>query len=284
MSNESGWYFAKEGKQIGPMSREELIQQLPGQQGPETLIYGPTTTSWTRARHVASIAARLRGVSAPPPTPGRRVADEIDYEIFGDDMQFVEITLDPDEVVVAEAGAMPCFLLKNMAWHPWTICCPTVSLPCIGWAVDTKYSIFGPQNNSRPPERQSKAVYRGGKAKIHLEERFMSNESGWYFAKEGKQIGPMSREELIQQLPGQQGPETLIYGPTTTSRGADEQCHGQPRCANPPRLVKVEVMTVTATPTLGLGFGRRFILHPEQKGFGVASTTATRLVGTRFSS
>ena len=106
MSNESGWYFAKDGKQVGPMSRAELIQQLPGEQGTETLIYGPTTTSWTKARHVASIAAHLRGVSAPPPTPGRRVADEIDYEIFGDDMQFVEITLDPDEVVVAEAGAM----------------------------------------------------------------------------------------------------------------------------------------------------------------------------------
>jgi uncharacterized protein (TIGR00266 family) len=31
---------------------------------------------------------------------------EIDYEIHGDDMQFVEITLDPGETVVAEAGAM----------------------------------------------------------------------------------------------------------------------------------------------------------------------------------
>lgn len=31
---------------------------------------------------------------------------EIDYKIHGDDMQFVEITLDPDETVVAEAGAM----------------------------------------------------------------------------------------------------------------------------------------------------------------------------------
>ena len=31
---------------------------------------------------------------------------EIDYEIFGDDMQFVEIELDPGEVVIAEAGAM----------------------------------------------------------------------------------------------------------------------------------------------------------------------------------
>ena len=31
---------------------------------------------------------------------------EIDYEIFGDDMQVVEIELDPSETVVAEAGAM----------------------------------------------------------------------------------------------------------------------------------------------------------------------------------
>ena len=31
---------------------------------------------------------------------------EIDYEIFGDDMQIVEVELDPQETVVAEAGAM----------------------------------------------------------------------------------------------------------------------------------------------------------------------------------
>jgi len=31
---------------------------------------------------------------------------EIDYEIFGDDMQFVEIELDPQEAALAEAGAM----------------------------------------------------------------------------------------------------------------------------------------------------------------------------------
>src|ERR1041384_3630195 len=31
---------------------------------------------------------------------------EIDYKIFGDDMQFVEVELDPMEAVVAEAGGM----------------------------------------------------------------------------------------------------------------------------------------------------------------------------------
>ena len=31
---------------------------------------------------------------------------EIDYELIGDDMQIVEIELDPGETVIAEAGAM----------------------------------------------------------------------------------------------------------------------------------------------------------------------------------
>ena len=31
---------------------------------------------------------------------------EVDYEIFGDDMQTVEVELDPGETVIAEAGAM----------------------------------------------------------------------------------------------------------------------------------------------------------------------------------
>lgn len=34
------------------------------------------------------------------------MAHEIDYKIYGDDMQFVEIALDPRESVMAEAGAM----------------------------------------------------------------------------------------------------------------------------------------------------------------------------------
>ncbi|MCI5145840.1 MAG: AIM24 family protein, partial [Candidatus Electrothrix sp. AR3] len=44
------------------------------------------------------------GAAAPPPT-GRQ-SDEIDYEIFGHEMQFVEVELDPGESVIAEAGGM----------------------------------------------------------------------------------------------------------------------------------------------------------------------------------
>jgi uncharacterized protein (TIGR00266 family) len=35
-----------------------------------------------------------------------RKSDVIDYEIFGSEMQFCEVTLDPTEMVIAEAGAM----------------------------------------------------------------------------------------------------------------------------------------------------------------------------------
>ena len=33
-------------------------------------------------------------------------AHEVDFEVFGDDMQFVEVELDPMEAAVAEAGGM----------------------------------------------------------------------------------------------------------------------------------------------------------------------------------
>jgi uncharacterized protein (TIGR00266 family) len=106
MANDSGWYYVKDGETVGPLSREQLVQALPGADGLDTLVYGPTTADWTKARHVGSLVGAFEGAAGPPPAPRRRLADEIDYEIFGDDMQFVEITLDPGEVVVAEAGAM----------------------------------------------------------------------------------------------------------------------------------------------------------------------------------
>ena len=49
--------------------------------------------------------ARGRAVAAPPPAIGRR-AHELTYRIVGEDVQFVEIELDPGEATVAEAGGM----------------------------------------------------------------------------------------------------------------------------------------------------------------------------------
>jgi uncharacterized protein (TIGR00266 family) len=41
-----------------------------------------------------------------PPASSRSLADQIDYRIYGEDMQVVEIELDPGESAVAEAGTL----------------------------------------------------------------------------------------------------------------------------------------------------------------------------------
>jgi uncharacterized protein (TIGR00266 family) len=105
MSSDNGWYYAQDGKSVGPMSREELVRLLPSVGGGEALVYGPNSSQWIKARHLASLIGDPTGV-VPPAPRGRGAADEIDYEIFGDDMQFVEVALDPGELVIAEAGAM----------------------------------------------------------------------------------------------------------------------------------------------------------------------------------
>ena len=43
-------------------------------------------------------------------------SNEIDYEIFGNDLQLVEIELDPGETVIAEAGSM-CYLEDNITFE-----------------------------------------------------------------------------------------------------------------------------------------------------------------------
>jgi uncharacterized protein (TIGR00266 family) len=100
------WYYVQNGQSQGPVTLQELVNRLPGLDGPATLIYGPGLADWTEARHVAAVAEAMRGQAGLPRPPKVRRSDEIDYEIFGDDMQFVEVTLDPGETVIAEAGAM----------------------------------------------------------------------------------------------------------------------------------------------------------------------------------
>ena len=100
------WYYADQGQSVGPMTLAELVRRIAGTSGDQTLVYGPGTPQWTEARHVAAVASFRRATVAPPTPPKSQRADEIDYEIFGHEMQYVEITLDPNEMVVAEAGAM----------------------------------------------------------------------------------------------------------------------------------------------------------------------------------
>ena len=106
MSQGAVWYYANGQQSVGPMSLSELKAALPTVGGKETLVFGPGLVQWTEAKHVDDIMESGAPPTSPPPKRSNRSADEIDYEIFGEEMQYVIVELDPEEMVIAEAGAM----------------------------------------------------------------------------------------------------------------------------------------------------------------------------------
>jgi len=101
------WYVAVDGKSIGPLSTSQLAAALAsGQYSGSTLVWRDGFSDWKPAAEVAELNNPAAAAAAPPPPAAGQQAHEIDYEIFGHEMQFVEIELDPQESVVAEAGAM----------------------------------------------------------------------------------------------------------------------------------------------------------------------------------
>jgi uncharacterized protein (TIGR00266 family) len=72
-----------------------LTEQIAGQQ-----IRCQTCGNVFRAPELYAVPPVVESASAS------RTADEIDYEIFGSEMQYAEVTLDPGEMVIGEAGGM----------------------------------------------------------------------------------------------------------------------------------------------------------------------------------
>lgn len=101
------WYIALHGQQQGPFSSTQIIQGLQsGTYTLETLVWKQGFQDWTAIAGVAELREPTTVAAPPMPGTGAVAAHDIDYEIFGSEMQFVEIELDPRESVVAEAGAM----------------------------------------------------------------------------------------------------------------------------------------------------------------------------------
>ena len=100
------WYLSFDGSQVGPFDLSQAIDQARKHSGGYAWREG-----YTEWQPIAAIDELNPASSVPAPIPppaagaGMR-ADEIDFKIFGTEMQFVEVELDPGESVVAEAGAM----------------------------------------------------------------------------------------------------------------------------------------------------------------------------------
>jgi len=106
------WYVEVDGKPRGPFSAAQIAKALEsGRLEPQTLVYGPGRTRWEPLQWSPGLFGLEPVNAAPPDLPkatfhAGQLAHEIDFRIVGEEMQFVEVELDPDEAVVAEAGGM----------------------------------------------------------------------------------------------------------------------------------------------------------------------------------
>lgn len=99
------WYFNCGDQQIGPLTESEA--QKYAQEHPNGYVWHEGLPNWLPISKLAELAVITPPPFVPYPTvPQTTSADDIDYKIFGSEMQFVEIELDPGESIIAEAGAM----------------------------------------------------------------------------------------------------------------------------------------------------------------------------------
>lgn len=107
----SQWFLEFEnGEKAGPISLEEARNLVKT----NSLGYAwkEGFSNWQAITTISELmddGGLLKAPAAPPSrlNDGKTMrADEIDYKIFGEDIQYVEIELDPQESAIAEAGSM----------------------------------------------------------------------------------------------------------------------------------------------------------------------------------
>ncbi len=106
------WFLEfDDGKKYGPISTDEA--RIFVAEDTNGYAWRDGFSDWkpiVQVQELSGPASTLINTKSAPPsrvTEGRtNKADEIDYEIFGEDIQYVEIELDPQESAIAEAGSM----------------------------------------------------------------------------------------------------------------------------------------------------------------------------------
>lgn len=106
------WHYLTPSRSSATVQEEGLDELVTsGQLTRQTMVWTDGMADWQPAAvvipRIFSRAGTPPAMPAgnPPPAPGRR-SHEVDFEIIGDDLQMIEIELDPGETVIAEAGAM----------------------------------------------------------------------------------------------------------------------------------------------------------------------------------
>ena len=105
------WYFAQNNAPVGPITLDDLVGRVRTRAvTPDTLVFTTGMSQWQAAKDTPQLASLftdvVTGAPAPAPPPIGRRAHEIAYRIVGEDVQFVEVELDPGEAAIAEAGVL----------------------------------------------------------------------------------------------------------------------------------------------------------------------------------
>jgi len=105
------WFLEYDnGEKYGPVSIEDAKNYAA--QNSDGYAWTEGFSGWKPISEVGELTGQSGFVSQETVPPSRAVgsrlnsADEIDYTIFGEDIQYVEIELDPGESAISEAGAM----------------------------------------------------------------------------------------------------------------------------------------------------------------------------------
>jgi uncharacterized protein (TIGR00266 family) len=110
MSDSRAWHVAVDNRQEGPYDTETVAAGIASGRFPKTaLVWTDGLPNWLPAKDVAAFQRATAGTAAakaPPLPAGRGRSHVIDFQIIGEEMQFVQVELDPGETVIAEAGSM----------------------------------------------------------------------------------------------------------------------------------------------------------------------------------
>ncbi len=105
------WFLEYDnGEKYGPISTEEAKKYVAANAAGYAWTDG--FSAWKPMNDVVELNSAVVMGDTPFGPPARaagsalNAADEIDYTIFGEDIQYVEIELDPGESAISEAGAM----------------------------------------------------------------------------------------------------------------------------------------------------------------------------------
>jgi len=101
------WHFSYNGQQVGPLDQAAAVAQAA--KNPNGHCWRQGFAEWQAIASCMELRAESAAgsISVPaPPSPHQQRTDVIDYKVYGEDMQFVEIELDPGESAVAEAGSL----------------------------------------------------------------------------------------------------------------------------------------------------------------------------------